>query len=233
MNRPNNSNRATSARTSDDADVSAVEKADVEIGATIAEKRDHPAAKAAAEASEIGDQGPLYVISAGLFIAGLVTRDRRVTMSGISMIAAVGLTDVTKRIAKRLVRRTRPHVFLDSGRYETDAGGSKQKPEQSFPSGHTACSVAAARALSRQFPGPGAAAGVAATAIGISRIAKAAHWPLDVLAGGAIGLASEAITARLVELLNPKINRLLDSFDDLQRSPATRGYYWMKRIVIG
>ena len=112
----------------------------------------------------------------------------------------VGAADLSKRLVKGLVRRTRPHVLLDDGRYKTEAGGSAQKPEQSFPSGHTAGSVAAARALSRNFPAAGAAAGAAAVGIGISRVAKGAHWPLDVAAGAVIGLAAEALSAMLLRL---------------------------------
>jgi membrane-associated phospholipid phosphatase len=177
---------------------SEVEKADVELGAKIASKRDHPVSKAAGAASKIGDQGPLYAISAGVLIVGLTSRDRRLAGSGVSMLAAVAAADLSKRLTKGLVRRTRPHVLLDEGRYETDAGGSEKKAEQSFPSGHTACSVAAARALAHNYPGAGAAAGLAAVAIGISRIAKGAHWPLDVAGGAVIGLVAEAVSAALL-----------------------------------
>ena len=189
--------------------VSEVERLDVAAGTKIAKRRDHPAAKAAAKASEVGDQGPLYAFSAGLLIAGLATRNARVAKSGVAMLAAVGFADVAKRIAKGLVRRTRPHVLLDEGRYKTDAGGSERKPEQSFPSGHTACSIAAARALSRTFPEAGAVAGVAAVGIGVSRIAKGAHWPLDVVAGAVIGLVAEAVSAQGLGRLSPKLEPLI------------------------
>ncbi len=175
-----------------------VENADVELGKKLASERDSPVVKAAARAGEIGDQGPLYVISAALLVAGLAARERRLAGSGISMLVAVGAADLTKRLAKRLVRRTRPHVLLDDGHYASDTGGSERKPEQSFPSGHTAGTVAAARALSRNFPAAGAAAGVAAVAIGISRVAKGAHWPLDVAAGAVIGLGAEVLSAMLL-----------------------------------
>lgn len=175
-----------------------VESADVALGKKLASERDSPAVKAAAKAGEIGDQGPLYVLSAALLVAGLAARERRLAGSGISMLVAVGAADLSKRLVKGLVRRTRPHVLLDEGRYDADTGGSSEKPEQSFPSGHTAGSVAAARALSRNFPPAGAAAGVAAVAIGISRVAKGAHWPLDVAAGAVIGLGAEALSAMLL-----------------------------------
>ena len=177
-----------------------LEDADIELGKKLASDRDSPAVKAAAEAGEIGDQGPLYALSAGLLIAGLVSRNRRLSGSAISMLAAVGAADLSKRLTKGLVHRSRPHVLLDKGDYERGVGGSERKPEQSFPSGHTACSVAAARALSRNFPGAGIAGGAAAVGIGISRIAQGAHWPLDVAGGAVIGLGAEAISAALLRI---------------------------------
>lgn len=191
-------------------EASDLERLDVEAGAKIAAQRDHPAAKAAAEAGELADQGPLYAFSAGMLLAGIIgTRNRRAIYNGIAMLAAVGSADIAKRITKRLVRRTRPHVLLDEGRYDAEAGGTDEKKEQSFPSGHTACSVAAARALSRTYPAAGAVAGVAAIGVGVGRVAKGAHWPLDVAAGAAIGLAAEEVSARSLQALVPLILRWL------------------------
>ncbi len=126
----------------DSEHVSDVEKADVEVGKKMASHRDDPLVKAAGYAGKLGDQAPLYALSAGLLIVGLASRDRRLTGSGISMMAALGVADLSKRLTKRLVSRTRPHVLLDDGCYESDAGGSDEKPEQSFPSGHMAGSKA-------------------------------------------------------------------------------------------
>lgn len=189
-----------------DADLqnaSDIEKADVEVGAKLARHRDDPEVKAVAAAGKVGDQGPLYAFSAALLVAGLTARNRRLTGSAVSMLAALAIADVSKRLIKRLVRRSRPHVLLDEGHYQSDTGGSDEKPEQSFPSGHTAGSVAVACALSRNYPAAGAAAGVAALAIGVSRVAKGAHWPLDVVGGVVIGLAAESIAANALELALP------------------------------
>jgi membrane-associated phospholipid phosphatase len=179
----------------DVASATDLEQADIEIGKKIAKHRHHPVAKAAGKAGKLGDQGPLYALSSGILAVGVVARDRRLTDAGLAMLAAIAAADLTKRIAKKLVRRTRPKALLDEDDYEADTGGSDDKKEQSFPSGHTACTVAAARAFSRNIPEASAAAGAGAVAIGISRIAKADHWPLDVLAGAVIGFAAEALSA--------------------------------------
>lgn len=123
------------------------------------------------------------------------------------MLAGLGIADLGKRGVKSLVSRTRPHVLLEENHYETEAGGSERKPEQSFPSGHMAGSVAVARALSRNFPGAGAAAGIAAVGIGVSRMVKGAHWPLDVLGGAIIGLAAESVAITLLDLALAKMPR--------------------------
>lgn len=179
----------------------AVEEADVEIGRELASNRHHPAVKAAGFASKIGDQEPLYAISAALLLVGIVTRERRLVGSATTMLAAVAAADLAKSAVKRSVSRTRPHVLLDEQRYDTHVGGSDQKSEQSFPSGHMAGTVAAARALSRNFPAAGAAAGLAAIGMGVSRVAKGAHWPLDIVAGAIIGFAAEALSTTIVKVI--------------------------------
>ena len=183
----------------DDASVSDIEKADIELGKKIAKHRHYPVAKAAGKAGKLGDQGPLYALSSGILAVGVASRDRRLTDTGLSMLAAIAAADVAKRIAKRLVRRTRPKALLNDGDYNADPGGSERKEEQSFPSGHTACTVAAARAFARNVPEGSAPAAVAAVALGVSRLAKGAHWPLDVAAGAVIGLVAEACSAIFFE----------------------------------
>jgi membrane-associated phospholipid phosphatase len=182
-------------RNEDDPSVSNLEKADIKLGKKIARHRHHPLAKAAGKAGKLGDQGPLYALSSGVLAVGVASRDRRLTDTGLSMLAAVALADAAKRIAKSLVRRTRPKALLEEGDYDADTGGSDSKKEQSFPSGHTACTVAAARAFARRVPEGSAAAAMTATALGLSRVAKGEHWPLDVAAGAVIGLVAEACSA--------------------------------------
>jgi membrane-associated phospholipid phosphatase len=125
--------------------------------------------------------------------------------SGVAAAVAVGGADAGKTLVKRCYRRTRPHVLLDEGRYESDAGGSDAKREQSFPSGHVAGTVAAGRAISRIYPEAAPWCAAAALLIAGARLAKGSHWPLDVAAGAVIGLAAELATSRALR----SIGRLL------------------------
>ena len=101
---------ATQPDADDPPAASKVERADVKLGKKLASERESPLVKAAARAGEIGDQGPLYVLSAALLIAGLAARERRLPGSGISMLVAIGAADLSKRLVKALVHRSRPHV---------------------------------------------------------------------------------------------------------------------------
>lgn len=176
----------------------AVEAADVALGEKLAGHRHEAATKAADKVGKAGDQEPLYALAAGLIALGLLMWNRKLARAGVATMAAVGAADGLKRTVKAGVTRTRPHVLLDEDRYEREPGGSDSKPEQSFPSGHVACTVAAMRAVGRRYPRVAPWAALAATVIGVSRIAKGAHWPLDVLAGAVIGFFAEAVTQPVV-----------------------------------
>jgi hypothetical protein len=181
-----------------------LEAADVALGKRIASDRDKPAVKAAGEAGKLGDQGPLYALSAVILICGLLGRNRRLAETGLKSIIAVAAADAAKNAIKSGVKRTRPHVSLNEGRYERGMGGSEQKAEQSFPSGHMAGTVAFGRSLSRTYQAAGAVCGVASLGLGWSRMAKGSHWPGDILAGAVVGLAAES----LYEQVAPHIPRL-------------------------
>lgn len=63
----------------------------------------------------------------------------------------------------------------------------------SFPSGHAATSFACATVLSVLVPRAAPAFLVLAAAIAYSRLYVGVHWPLDVLAGAALGVATSLL----------------------------------------
>jgi undecaprenyl-diphosphatase len=60
----------------------------------------------------------------------------------------------------------------------------------SFPSGHTATSFACATVLAALVPRAAPAFYVLALAIGYSRVYVGVHWPLDVVGGAVLGVAT-------------------------------------------
>ena len=68
---------------------------------------------------------------------------------------------------------------------------------QSFPSGHTAAAAALATCLSLTYPKACWWFAILATLAGLQRIESGAHFPSDVLAGAAVGIACGSFTMRL------------------------------------
>jgi membrane-associated phospholipid phosphatase len=199
---PNHRSAASRELASDPCEgLSPIERADVHLSRRLARNRRHPVARAVKAAAGVGDQEPLVALSVATIGLGLGRRDRRLTATGARMLASLFVSIAAKTALKRLVLRTRPHVVLDEGVYELRAFGPNEGPQQSFPSGHTAGSVAVARAVARRHPELGAAAYAGAAAIAIAQVPTAKHFATDVLAGAAIGYASDALIARLVPAL--------------------------------
>lgn len=179
----------------------AVHDADIAMGRSLAAKRNHPVVRWCCGVGDVGDQGPLYLIGASTLIAGLFRKSPRCALTGASILVGVGLADVTKSCIKRRVKRSRPHALLDDDSYQFELGGSGEKKEQSFPSGHVAGTVAASRAVSQFYPAASPYASTTAAVITLSRVIKGKHWPLDLAAGVVIGIASNYVTRGLINVL--------------------------------
>lgn len=133
---------------------------------------------------------PPVMIGASLATAVLLARRAPVDAArfAVAVPVAAGIT----KLLKLAIDEHRPRLF-------------DRRPEQSFPSGHsaavTAFTVSAVAASRRWWLIPVAAAAIAA--IDIARVREREHWPRDVLAGDAIGLvgavagaAAAYVTAR-------------------------------------
>ena len=156
--------------------------------------QDHPALEPIAD---LGDQPQLRTLCAAVIALGLLERDRRLVVTGARMLAAHSLATWAKDFVKHRIDRTRPR---SRGRPETDprlaAGRSRAKEETSFPSGHAAGAAAVARAAARACPQAAPVAYAGGALLALAQIPRCAHYPTDVGAGVAIGLAAEAIVDR-------------------------------------
>ena len=142
--------------------------------------------------SKLGDQPQMRTLCAAVIAGGLLLRRKRLIRTGIRMLIAHEAATSAKLAIKMEFDRTRPRSANGRSEKKIRKGDSKAKEESSFPSGHSAGAMAAARAFSREYPEYGAAALAAGAAVAASQIPRCAHYPSDVAAGAAVGLASEA-----------------------------------------
>jgi undecaprenyl-diphosphatase len=142
--------------------------------------------------ADLGDQPPMRILCGSVIAVGLVAGDRRLAATGLRMLAAHTLATLVKDAVKHRVDRTRPRSAAKPGKdAKPRRGDNHAKEETSFPSGHSAGAAAVARAYARAYPDQALPAYAAATTLALAQIPRCAHYPTDVGAGLAIGVAAE------------------------------------------
>jgi undecaprenyl-diphosphatase len=129
----------------------------------------------------------------------LVLTDRSRLRAGGVVIAAVLLAlSMTDLVIKPLVARARPFETAVATRVI-----DRRPLTYSFPSGHAAGSFAAAMTITRLWPAGRVAIWVLAILVSLSRIYVGVHYPLDVIGGAILGLASAWIAHRAIAPRSP------------------------------
>lgn len=139
-------------------------------------------------------------IPAGMFAAGLISKNSDLKYNGIEMAGAVAAAAVVTEGLKYAVHRPRPYVtyrFIENVSTESDP---------SFPSGHTSIAFATATSLSLHHhrwyilvP-----AWTWAAAVAYSRLDLGMHYPSDVLAGALLGAGSSCLSFEAMKWLRKK-----------------------------
>ena len=155
--------------------------------------------------ADLGDQPPMRILCGAVIAAGLVGGDRKLAGDRPQDARRAYARDVRQGFRQA---PHRPHpAALDGqegqGRIRSRPGRSNAKEETSFPSGHSAGAAAVARAFARAYPEQAAPAYAAGGIIALAQIPRCAHYPSDVGAGLAIGVAAEALTEAAFDLLAP------------------------------
>lgn len=190
------------------ARASKAERIDAALSKALVRYRKNPAVRVLGAASEAADQPPLIGICLATIGAGAVLRRPRLLRAGLRMLAGELVATAAKGAIKHHVDRTRPHKMLRDGRYSlhTDGkGGKDEGPWNSFPSGHTAGAVAVGRAVAREYPAALPAAGLAMATVALVQLPRGRHFASDVIAGAAIGAASEAVVNAVAHRLGQRV----------------------------
>jgi undecaprenyl-diphosphatase len=126
--------------------------------------------------TKIGTHGLVW-LALGLALTLVQRRALPLVLVGLAVLAADGLAG----LVKAAVGENRP----------TEPGPLVTIPHShSFPSGHTATAFAGAMMLSYLVPRAAPAFFVLAAAIAYSRLYVGVHFPLDVVGGAVIGVAT-------------------------------------------
>ncbi|MDG9709577.1 phosphatase PAP2 family protein [Streptomyces sp. DH10] len=121
-------------------------------------------------------------------------RGRKAAAAGLTAVAVAQL--VANGVCKQLADRPRPP------REWFPHDEAEDRPDSSsFPSGHTAAAVAFTATVVPAWPLAGALCSVPAAMVAVERVQSGAHYPSDVAAGAAIGLASAWLTRRAPHLI--------------------------------
>jgi membrane-associated phospholipid phosphatase len=156
--------------------------------------------KALEHVADLGDQPPMRILCGAVIGIGLLSGNRHLARTGVAMLAAHTLATFVKDEVKERVDRTRPRSAAKPGKDSKPRPGDKTaKEETSFPSGHSAGAAAVARAFARGYPEHAGKAYAAAGFLALAQIPRCAHYPTDVGAGLAIGVAAEAVTEAVLK----------------------------------
>jgi membrane-associated phospholipid phosphatase len=153
-----------------------------------------------------------------LAVVYVVVRNRSVMPIAAGALAA-GIAWGLAHAAKAIADRPRPYqVMADVVLRQPPAHGT------SYPSSHTAVTLAVAIALVPFLARPLAAAGIGyAVLVGWSRVYLGVHFPLDILGGAGVGMAAGGVILLALGMLLRTAGRAADGQQSAPEVRSPRG----------
>lgn len=142
---------------------------------------------------------------------------RRWKLACVSALAAAALGLLVNKVLAQVWDRQRP--FVD---HPADRVFGAHKADTSFPSDHASASFAIATAVLCFHRRVGLAFLLAAALVAVGRLVTGVHYPLDVLVGCLVGIASGLLVVRLARPLAERVVRLLEPATDRLLAPFWR-----------
>src|SRR5690348_4122012 len=152
---------------------------------------------------------PAGIITVVVLIVVYVLARNRSILPVLAGAAAAGVAWMLAHVAKAIADRTRPYLAMaDAVLRQQPAHGT------SFPSSHTAVTLAIAIALIPFLARPLAATGIGyAVLTGWSRVYLGVHYPLDILGGAGIGMAAAGVISLALRTLLLRAGRAANGHD--------------------
>jgi undecaprenyl-diphosphatase len=162
----------------------------------------------------------IYAIATvGLWFLARPYGELKWKMASASALAAAAVAMLTNQVITHFVwERSRPYATHGA----SDHLLSAPSVDPSFPSDHAAAAFAIAFAVLACSRRGGIAFLVAATLIGLSRIALGMHYPSDVLAGALVGWLAAMLVTRLGRVWIARIVVLMSRVSDPVLRPLWR-----------
>jgi membrane-associated phospholipid phosphatase len=141
----------------------------------------------------LGEAANFSALRFGVTVVFLATGPAAARRGAVRGVGGIAIASATSNVlAKELSRRGRPVV----DRLPVVRRVRRQPVTTSFPSGHAASAAAFATAVTLEAPAIGVPLGVLAAGVAASRVVTGAHFPSDVAAGAALGVAVAVFTRR-------------------------------------
>ncbi|WP_136466823.1 phosphatase PAP2 family protein [Flagellimonas onchidii] len=131
--------------------------------------------------NEYGSPENNYMLTGGVYLAGLFTKNEKLRRTGVLLIASATAGGFLQQVSKRIIGRARPKSGQSSNEFDP-FHLNRVFNYDSFPSGHAMLAFTNAYAIAKQFKNPWVKAGIYTVGLipAFARVTDRFHWVSDV-----------------------------------------------------